>query len=183
VIVLVVALAAACGPGGGDAHGGGKAGSAGGTSGANRNPNSNIPIVDAAALKQRVVASSGHPLLLVFWATWCKPCVEELPDLVALQQEAPAGLHIIACSLDDFLSGDSTQTIVAEYLHGHPAPLEHVIYRGTQDAVFDAFEMPGNIPFSILYDAKGSVVQRFTGGIQPAAVHAALARPAGDPPR
>jgi thiol-disulfide isomerase/thioredoxin len=174
-------MAVACGPGGGgDAHSGGKAGSDGGASGTNRGNKTTIPVVDATALKQRVAASSGHPLLLVFWATWCKPCVEELPDLVALQQEAPSGLHIIACSLDDFLSGDSTQTIVAEYLRGHPAPLDHVIYRGSQDAVFDAFELPGNIPYSILYDAKGSVVQRFTGGVQPGAVHAALGSSVAD---
>ena len=131
-------------------------------------------VVDTSALQQRVAGAAGHPLLLVFWATWCKPCVEELPALVGLGAESPGGLHVLAVSLDAFLSGDSTLQVVQDYLAAHPAPLDHVVYRGTQDAIFAAFGLPGNIPFAILYDAKGQVLQRFSGAVDPAAVRTAL---------
>lgn len=140
-----------------------------------RPPVANTPqVVDSPALVQRVAGSAGHPLLLVFWATWCKPCVEEMPALVTLDSESPAGLRVMAVSLDAFLSGNTTGKVVQDYLAAHPAPLDHVIYQGPQDAVFDAFQLPGSIPYAILYDAKGAVLQRFDGAVEPSAVRAAL---------
>ena len=132
-------------------------------------------VVDAAGLEQRVADAKGHPLLLVFWATWCKPCVEELPALVTLQDEAPQGLQLVAVSLDHFLSGPTTPQVVAGWLQTHPVELQHLIYAGTQDALFNAFDLPGSIPYAILYDAQGRVLQRYEGQTEPAAVRTALA--------
>lgn len=42
----------------------------------------------------------GHVVLLNFWATWCMPCLEEMPSLLALHHEEP-GLVILAVSVDD----------------------------------------------------------------------------------
>jgi len=76
--------------------------------------------LDARALQARVAAEGGHPLLVAFWATWCQPCVEEFPDLVALNREAPGGLQVLAVSLDFFLSGKETRRTVDAYLAKHP---------------------------------------------------------------
>ncbi len=42
----------------------------------------------------------GHVVLLNLWASWCPPCVEELPSLLALQHEMP-GLIVVAVSIDE----------------------------------------------------------------------------------
>lgn len=42
----------------------------------------------------------GHVVIVNFWATWCPPCVEELPSLLALQREMP-NVKIVAISQDD----------------------------------------------------------------------------------
>lgn len=42
----------------------------------------------------------GHVVLLNFWASWCMPCVEEMPSLLELHHEMP-GLAILAVSIDD----------------------------------------------------------------------------------
>jgi cytochrome c biogenesis protein CcmG/thiol:disulfide interchange protein DsbE len=42
----------------------------------------------------------GKPVLLNFWATWCPPCVEEVPSLVALQQQVGDKVTILAVSMD-----------------------------------------------------------------------------------
>ena len=44
----------------------------------------------------------GRPVLLHFWASWCRPCAEELPGLLAFAREVgPEGLAVIAVSLDE----------------------------------------------------------------------------------
>src|SRR5215831_17252262 len=50
--------------------------------------------VDTATLRGKVV-------LVNFWATWCPPCREEIPDLVALQQKYKDKLQIIGISEDE----------------------------------------------------------------------------------
>ena len=45
-------------------------------------------------------ALRGHVVLLNLWASWCAPCVEELPSLLALQHEMP-GVVIVAVSIDE----------------------------------------------------------------------------------
>ena len=42
----------------------------------------------------------GKPVLLNFWATWCPPCVQEMPDLVALQQQMGDKIVVLAVSMD-----------------------------------------------------------------------------------
>ena len=42
----------------------------------------------------------GKPVLLNFWATWCPPCLEEVPSLVALQQQVGGKVTILAVSMD-----------------------------------------------------------------------------------
>ena len=39
-------------------------------------------------------------MLLNFWATWCPPCVQEVPDLVALQQQMGDKIIVLAVSMD-----------------------------------------------------------------------------------
>ena len=46
-------------------------------------------------------ALRGRPLVLNFWATWCPPCVEEMPELDALSRElAPKGVQVIGIGID-----------------------------------------------------------------------------------
>lgn len=42
----------------------------------------------------------GKPVILNFWATWCAPCIDELPSLQALQRERP-DVQVLAVSIDD----------------------------------------------------------------------------------
>jgi thiol-disulfide isomerase/thioredoxin len=63
----------------------------------------NVPPFTAPDLSGRQVSTGtlrGKVVLVNFWATWCPPCREEIPDLVALQQKYPEQLQIIGISQD-----------------------------------------------------------------------------------
>lgn len=54
-----------------------------------------------AQLENRIARDTGNIIVVNFWATWCKPCVEELPYFEALQQDYGAkGVRVLLVSLD-----------------------------------------------------------------------------------
>lgn len=60
--------------------------------------NYTVDIVDYQGLAPQLQADSGKLLVVNFWATWCKPCVRELPLFEALNQES--AVEVILVSLD-----------------------------------------------------------------------------------
>jgi thiol-disulfide isomerase/thioredoxin len=58
-------------------------------------------VITEAELRQELQAHKGRPLILHFWATWCGPCLSELPTLARLAQGAQRrGIDFVAVSLD-----------------------------------------------------------------------------------
>jgi thiol-disulfide isomerase/thioredoxin len=134
------------------------------------------PLVDVDALHSRLEASRDAATLLVFWATWCEPCVEEIAVLRQLHDDTELNLRILSVSLDSFLEGpEGGRQLVLDFLQKNPVPWEQLVYDGSQDALFEPFQMSGMIPFSILYDESGNELRRFRGRFQASQVHAVLA--------
>ena len=56
---------------------------------------------DVAGKQQPLAQWRGKPMLVNFWASWCTPCVQEMPELSALQQElGPNSLRIVGIGID-----------------------------------------------------------------------------------
>jgi thiol-disulfide isomerase/thioredoxin len=100
----------------------------------------------------------GRPLLLNFWATWCPPCVEELPLINAFYREHRAnGWQVLALAVDQLAP-------VQKFLQSMPLDFP-VGLAGSVGADWarNLGNLAGGLPFSVVLDSQGSVVQRKIG--------------------
>ncbi len=97
----------------------------------------------------------GRVVLLNFWATWCAPCVREMPSLDRLQAAlGPEGLDVVA------VSEDRKQALAEAFLAEHE--LDNLaLYMDRRGAVARAFGLRG-LPTTYLIDREG----RLVGGLQ-----------------
>lgn len=107
--------------------------------------------------KARDLASlEGKPVLLNLWATWCAPCIEELPTIDQVAAEYANAVHVVALSQD--IGGDGS------------APRRFLTERGWHN--IQAWHDPdneigltvgGQLPTTIIYDRNGKEVGRVIG--------------------
>ncbi len=99
----------------------------------------------------------GKPLVVNLWATWCQPCLKEMPSLDRLQSALDGKLAVAAVSEDH---GGAVATFVAAL------GLQKLkIYLDPKSDVGHAFNVRG-LPTSIVIDAKGRVVGRVEGAAE-----------------
>ncbi|MBN8606011.1 MAG: TlpA family protein disulfide reductase [Caulobacterales bacterium] len=113
---------------------------------------------DATGAETNLQAFSGDVLVVNLWATWCAPCVEEMPTLGALQRRFEGRLRVIPISVDSEGERENAQRLLAE-LSGGSLPFLIDITRGV---LFDA--QAAGMPVTIIYDREGREVARLAGG-------------------
>jgi thiol-disulfide isomerase/thioredoxin len=107
-------------------------------------------------------ALRGKPLVLNFWATWCAPCVKEMPMLDAFHREHQAqGWQVVGLAVDG-------PTPVREFLTKVPVtfPVGLAGFTGV-DLAKSLGNERGGLPFSAVFDRQGSVAFRKLGTITP----------------
>ena len=99
----------------------------------------------------------GKPVLLNFWATWCPPCVEEVPSLVALQQQMGGKVVVLAVSMD--VDEEAYKTFTAKRMPG---------VLTVRDPDHKSSEMYGTFayPESFLIDKDGKIERKFIGAVE-----------------
>ena len=102
---------------------------------------------------------AGKPALVNLWATWCAPCVKELPTLDRLAAREGGKLEVVAVSQDA-----GPQPSVEAFLKEHKiANLE--AYHDPRMALAGALGPDAVLPTSILLDAEGREVWRYVGDL------------------
>ena len=114
---------------------------------------------DAEGEETSIKAFAGKPVLMNLWASWCAPCVKELPTLDRLAASQPDKLQVVAVSQDT-----GPQPSVEAFLKEHNiANLE--TYHDPKMALSAALGPDGVLPTSILFDAQGREVWRYVGDL------------------
>lgn len=103
-------------------------------------------------------ALQGRPLVLNFWATWCTPCVKEMPELDQFAKEfGPAGWQVLGLAIDN-------ATAVRQFLARTPVGFPTAL-AGPEGLplVRELGNPAGGLPFSVVFSAGGKILQRKLG--------------------
>jgi len=117
-----------------------------------------VAFTDGSGKGHKLSEFRGHYMLLNEWATWCAPCVRELPALSHLQAAVgPQHLSVVPVNV-----GHSTAAETAAFLKAHKAQLP--VYLDNNSAFLHAFGAYG-LPLTVLVDPHGREIARATGAV------------------
>ncbi len=131
--------------------------------------------IDETGLKN-LLKPNGKPVLINFWATWCAPCREEFPDLVAIGKDHKNKIDLITVTLDEpsEING-AVPAFLSQMGSDSPAFL---LNTRDQDAAINLVskDWTGALPFTILINAQGDTVYSKQGKFNPNTLNAEIGK-------
>lgn len=121
-----------------------------------------IPALSLPGLDDREVALpaayAGRPLLVNFWASWCAPCIEEMPELQRFAAAQGAdGVQVVGIALDD-------KAAVEDFLRRVPVDYPILLdAAGPRDSSVQLGNPKGVLPYSVLVSADGRLLKQRIG--------------------
>ena len=127
-------------------------------------PNSaveNLPdfsLPDLAGQAHAISEWQGKIRIINFWATWCPPCLKEIPEFIRLQtQYGPEGLQFIGIAIDD-------EFAIQDFIKTTPINYPNLI--GQEQGISLAERLgnsAGAVPFSVIVNQQGQIIHRQHG--------------------
>ena len=137
-------------------------------------PGSKVPALSIATLDGAtfdLASRRGKWVVVNFWATWCSPCLKEMPELSALDAMREH-IEVIGLAYEDIEPAD-----LREFLKQHP-----VVYPIAIVDVYDPprdFATPRGLPMTYLIGPDGTIAKQFLGPVTAQDVEAAIAAAGG----
>ncbi len=129
-----------------------------------------IPAFELPTLDGREVSSKsylGRPMVLNFWATWCGPCVKEIPTLKAVHRDSDA--HVVTIAIDE-----QGEAIVRPFVEKHG--IDYPVLIGDVE-VFRRYNGTG-VPYTLILDASHKIVRTYRGYVSLRSIERDLRRAA-----
>jgi thiol-disulfide isomerase/thioredoxin len=157
-VIIVALAAAACTPPRRRVGAG-----AGGQGAAARLPSGGAQVtLDIDGVRRRMREAVGHVLLVHVWATWCAPCLYELPEFDKLAEKASArGVQVLALAVDSEYRDIARVADVLRTSAPHLAPI--IVDYGGKNEFFHMFsqDWAGSIPATFIFDRTGKMHSQF----------------------
>ncbi|MFY9314480.1 MAG: TlpA disulfide reductase family protein [Burkholderiales bacterium] len=120
--------------------------------------------------RRRLAEWRGRILVCNFWATWCAPCREEIPLLVAARQKhGPAGVEIVGIAIDN---ADKVREFAETFDISYPILVAEA---DGLDLMRKLGNTGGGLPYTVIADREGSPVHRKLGALKEAELEGFLA--------
>lgn len=104
---------------------------------------------------------AGRPVLVNLWASWCGPCIEEMPELERFAQtQGVNGVQVVGIALDD---AEAVRAFLQRVPVTYPIALDAP---GPRDAGVQLGNTRGVLPYTALIDARGQLVKQKIGPFQ-----------------
>jgi thiol-disulfide isomerase/thioredoxin len=113
-----------------------------------------------------LAAQRGHWVIVNFWATWCVPCIKEMPDISQFVR-AHANVRAIGLAYED-----SDKADIQAFLAKHP--VSYPIAQVSLDDSPKDFDEPRGLPTTYLISPDGHVAKRFVGPVTGQSLDAAI---------
>lgn len=116
-------------------------------------------LVSLDGAEASLASLQGRAVLLNLWATWCLPCIKEMPELAALQKRfGEKGLVVVGLNVDAADDRDKVRAFVAE------RQIPFAVWLDPEMRGYKALRVPA-LPASFVIDRQGKIVLRREGGI------------------
>lgn len=120
-------------------------------------PDVNVKALDGSVVSTGTISNDGKPMIISFWATWCKPCINELNAIHDVYEEwqQETGVKVVLISIDD----SRTQSSVAPFVNGRGWDYENYL---DPNGDFKRAMNVNMVPHTFLLNGNGEVVNQHT---------------------
>lgn len=113
---------------------------------------------EKSAYEKRIAALKGYPVVVNVWASWCGPCIEEMPELQRFAaSQGRDGVQVLGIALDD---AENVREFLRKIPVSYPIALDTP---GPADAGVWLGNPKGVLPYSVLLSADGTVLKQRIG--------------------
>lgn len=122
-----------------------------------------LVLKDLFGAEQKLSSLRGRIVVLNFWATWCGPCVKEMPDLAAIQnQYAALGVQVIGASADTLAEQKTVREFIAKVKINFP------VWLGATTDEMARFGLGPALPGTAVIGRDGKIIAVYQGVIKEA---------------
>ena len=122
----------------------------------NNSPQPNVSLIDSVKLNKLIVENNGKVLLINVWATWCVPCVEEMPDLIKLNNSFKSeNVRVMGISID---YPEEIQSKIIPFIKKNNINFPVFVNNFKKDELLINFlnqDWSGAVPATFIYDKNG----------------------------